>query len=294
MSDPFLVHGPATVSFSGGRTSAYMLHRIVEAHGGALPENVHVVFANTGKERPETLTFVQECAARWGVKIVWVEWRDNQEGFDIVGPNSCSRQGEPFLNLIRKKKRLPNWTERWCTGFLKVAAMHAYLASVGLEIGKFTEVIGLRFDEGHRIIRGERRAEIDGRHVLYPLGASKIRKADVMAFWKEQPFDLQLEPWEGNCDHCFLKGRGIKKRIIRDYPHIPLWWSAIEQEMGQWFDRRDTVAQLIEEVRRSPELWDAEDFKQEFDAECGDICGGDENPREIAFLQKLFEDRMAA
>jgi hypothetical protein len=27
-----------------------------------------------------------------------------------------------------------------------------------------------------------------------------------------------LRPWEGNCDLCFLKGRGIRKAIIRDNP----------------------------------------------------------------------------
>lgn len=290
MTDPFHISGPATISFSGGRTSAFLLYRIIKAHGGSLPEDIQVVFANTGKERPETLTFVQECAARWGVKIVWVEWRDNAEGFEIVGPNSCSREGEPFLALILKKKRLPNWTERWCTGFLKVAAMHSYLRSIGMEIGSFAEVIGLRADEGHRILRGEARAKIDGRSVIYPLGDAGIRKADVMAFWREQPFDLQLEPWEGNCDVCFLKGRGIKKRIIRDYPELPTWWDAIERELGQWFDRRDTIAQLIEEVRRSPELFDAADFEPEFDAECGDVCGGD-TPEDTRILQKLYEER---
>lgn len=33
-----------------------------------------VVFANTGKERPETLDFVQECAERWDVPIPWLEY----------------------------------------------------------------------------------------------------------------------------------------------------------------------------------------------------------------------------
>lgn len=51
MSEPFFVTGPALISFSGGRTSAYMLWRILEAHDGTLPDDVHVTFANTGKER---------------------------------------------------------------------------------------------------------------------------------------------------------------------------------------------------------------------------------------------------
>lgn len=47
---PFLVAGPALISFSGGRTSAFMLHEILATHGGQLPPDVHVAFANTGKE----------------------------------------------------------------------------------------------------------------------------------------------------------------------------------------------------------------------------------------------------
>lgn len=75
MADPFFITGPALISFSGGRTSAYMLWRIIQAHGGVWPENVVVVFMNTGDEREETLAFVRECAERWGVKVIWLEWR---------------------------------------------------------------------------------------------------------------------------------------------------------------------------------------------------------------------------
>ena len=32
---PFMVTGPAQISFSGGRTSAMMLHEILSAWGGA-------------------------------------------------------------------------------------------------------------------------------------------------------------------------------------------------------------------------------------------------------------------
>lgn len=54
-SNPYLIEGPALISFSGGRTSAYMLHQIIQAHGGTLPDDVVVAFANTGKEREVTL-----------------------------------------------------------------------------------------------------------------------------------------------------------------------------------------------------------------------------------------------
>ena len=84
MSDPFFLRGPALVSFSGGRTSAYMLWRILQAHGGTLPDDVVVAFANTGKEREETLRFVHECGSRWNVPIRWIEYRVDT-GWEEVG-----------------------------------------------------------------------------------------------------------------------------------------------------------------------------------------------------------------
>ena len=160
-SNPYLINGPALISFSGGRTSAYMLHMILDAHGGSLPEDVHVVFANTGKERQETLRFVHEVAIRWGVRVRWLEWRtrrtkddeDNvipfDQRFEEVGYNSASRNGEPFAELIRVKGYTPNAVTRFCTSELKVRVMKWFMQSRGYE--HWTNVVGLRHDEAHRV-----------------------------------------------------------------------------------------------------------------------------------------------
>ena len=75
MTNPYFIDEPAAVSFSGGRTSAYMLYKILEAHGGKLPDHIKCLFSNTGKELPETLDFVQACSDNWGVEIVWLEFQ---------------------------------------------------------------------------------------------------------------------------------------------------------------------------------------------------------------------------
>ena len=54
MVNPYLISEPTCISFSGGRTSAYMLHRVLEANEG-LPDDAIVTFANTGKEEEATL-----------------------------------------------------------------------------------------------------------------------------------------------------------------------------------------------------------------------------------------------
>lgn len=72
VSDPFRVTGPTCISFSGGRTSAYMLWRVLQSNGG-LPADAVVWFANTGLEAEETLAFVDKCASAWNVPIQWLE-----------------------------------------------------------------------------------------------------------------------------------------------------------------------------------------------------------------------------
>ena len=99
MSDPFKIIEPTVISFSGGRTSAYMLWRVLQSNNG-LPDDAIVCFANTGKEEEATLEFVRDCEKNWNVPIVWLEYADNEQKFEIVNFETASRNGEPFEMLI--------------------------------------------------------------------------------------------------------------------------------------------------------------------------------------------------
>jgi 3'-phosphoadenosine 5'-phosphosulfate sulfotransferase (PAPS reductase)/FAD synthetase len=290
MADPFFITGPALISFSGGRTSAYMLWRILQAHGGTLPDDMIVAFANTGKEREETLRFVHECGSRWGVRVHWLEWRPLPERFAEVGFNSANRHGAPFDGLIELRGRLPNPLQRFCSRELKVEPIKAFCRSLGWE--RWSNVIGLRYDEGHRVLKklAENRTGGHRWKSTMPLADAKVTKRDVMAFWAEQTFDLGLQPHEGNCDLCFLKSVWKLESIIRAHPGIEAWW--VEKEAaGKRFERSRSYVDLAESIRRQPLLWD--EPGDEHDAECGDLCGGD-SPAEIAALQAEFERRGAA
>ena len=74
MANPYYCDEPTVISFSGGRTSAYMLYQTIQAHDGNLPNYLKVCFANTGKEMLQTLEFVEECSINWGVDITWLEY----------------------------------------------------------------------------------------------------------------------------------------------------------------------------------------------------------------------------
>jgi len=234
--NPYTIDGPALISFSGGRTSGYMLRQILDAHGGALPDNIHVVFANTGKEMPETLDFVQECGDRWGVKINWLEWCDKAktgEAYEVVNHNSASRDGEPFRALINKKGYLPNPVARLCTENMKVKPMQHFMKAHHPREG-WANVVGLRFDEPRRVANLKNAKLSNGcDENLTPLSDAKVTKDVVKAFWDSQDFDLQLENVNGvtplgNCDLCFLKGATTLGGIIRDRPELAEWWIDIE------------------------------------------------------------------
>ncbi len=232
MSDPFKIAGPALVSFSGGRTSAYMLWRILQAHGGALPDDVRVTFANTGKEMPETLDFVRDCGERWGAGIVWLEFRLGEHGerFARVDYGSASRHGEPYDALLTIRPMLPNPTMRFCTTELKIRVMRDYARSLGWE--HWTNVVGLRADERHRV--ANLNAQRERWESIAPLAKADVTKATVSEFWRKQNFDLRLPNVNGttplgNCDLCFLKSAATIQGIMRTRPDLAVWWIAKEE-----------------------------------------------------------------
>lgn len=98
MSNPYKLTGPTCLSFSGGRTSAYMLFMVLTTNTAEdIARWLVVCFANTGLEAEETLVFVRECAARWGFQIVWLEYvgQDDQM-YRVTSFETASRNGEPF------------------------------------------------------------------------------------------------------------------------------------------------------------------------------------------------------
>lgn len=229
MSPYLLPDGNVQIAFSGGRTSAYMLHHLLEANG-RLPDRVQVTFQNTGREMPETLDFVAEVGQRWGVPIVWLEYRPASPWFERVSHNSASRNGEPFEALIAKRKFLPNQDSRFCTTELKIRTAKRYLRFLGWDY--WTNCIGIRADEPKRI-RPEGVRDKEQWTVWQPLVHAGVSKHDVALFWSRQPFDLRLPNvrgncWLGNCDGCFLKSEANLAALARDYPERHAWWEQME------------------------------------------------------------------
>lgn len=230
--NPFLITEPTCISFSGGRTSAYMLYKVLEAHDMSLPEDAIVCFANTGKEDEATLKFVHDCETHWNVKIHWLEYKDAEESKDRwaeVTYETASRNGEPFEAVIRKKQYLPNPVTRFCTIEMKIRTIANFLFARGMcdtrSEGENMSWVGIRADEPRRAAKISRDRT--------PLVVAGVGKEEVGLFWKNQPFDLGLPnfngvTYHGNCDLCFLKGESQTRSLIAEKPERAIWWAKME------------------------------------------------------------------
>lgn len=237
MADPFRITGPTCISFSGGRTSAYMLWRVLQAHGGKLPADCRVLFANTGKEDEATLRFVQDCSDRWDVPITWLEYLPDDPGYCVVNFETAARSGEPFESLIRKRRFLPNPVTRFCTSELKIRVMFKHIRALGLLDGDdgLAQMIGIRADEMRRVakMRNGKHSESVKIENLVPLADAGVTVQDVANFWGSHSFDLGLpsvngRTVHGNCDLCFLKPASQVLSLINEKPPRAVWWAAME------------------------------------------------------------------
>lgn len=258
------------ISFSGGRTSAYMLYKILEANNG-LPNKAKVIFTNTGREMEQTLDFIQQCSERWNVNVIWLEYDliAEKNTFKQVSHNSASRNGEPFEKIINKYKRLPNALQRYCTGILKIQTASKYLKELGWS--NWLNCLGIRADEKKRL----KDKSDQGYIPYYPIALSEETLSHIDAFWNKQSFKLNLpivngKTMMGNCDLCFLKSEAQLAMMMKEYPQKADWWIKMEQQTKKQFNRDRNLEKMFDYVSNQQDwVFDQQGyFCQANDGEC--------------------------
>ena len=243
---------PILISFSGGRTSAFMTKLLLEHEDFKDKEKV-VLFANTGKEYPATLDFVHECDTKWNFGVVWLEAKvthGERTGttFNIVDYESASRKGEPFREVI-KKYGIPNKQFPHCTRELKQMPIKKYMQSLGYK--EWITAVGIRADEPHRINRG---SDTNFINPYFPLNdLLKVDENFIREWWSRQDFDLKLKDYQSNCDLCWKKSKRKRLTLIDEDPGVAEWWEDIENEYGEGkyiFDQREGIP-ISDQIRLS-------------------------------------------
>lgn len=219
------------ISFSGGKTSAYMAQRLIKEYGAT--HEIIALFANTGQEAEETLEFVDRCDREFNLNLIWIEADVNPEHgkgtqAKIVDFQTASRKGEPFEKVIAKYG-IPNATNFVCTRELKITPMQNYLRSIGWMKNTYSTAIGIRIDELDRL-----REDATQNNIVYPLVDWGIDKPSINRFWRDMTFRLNLKSWEGNCKTCWKKSDRKLFAIAKDHPEWFDFFAEMEKEYSEY------------------------------------------------------------
>lgn len=203
------------VSFSGGRTSAYLTLAMWTLWKPFFSD-IRVIFANTGEEHPETLRFVHRFSRHYGIPVTWVEAEvvlasgvgTQAKVVDYLTATRPNAVGGPYEQVIRKYG-IPNQSFPNCTRELKQRPLTKYVRNdLGLKSGEYQMAIGIRADEIDRISVSAKENSI-----IYPLIGMNVKKPDILRFWSRQPIDLEIPEHMGNCLWCWKKS-ARKLRLV--------------------------------------------------------------------------------
>jgi hypothetical protein len=230
-------------TFSGGRTSAFMAIMLKARYPN---KNIIFLFANTSKEKPKTIEFINLCDSHFNLGIVYLEAVVNPikgkgTSFKVVNFDTLKMDGSIFEDVIRKYG-LPSKLYRHCTRELKERVIKKY-ADATFGKSNWIKALGIRADEKHRLK--------PKKNTFYPLAEMGVTKTLILNWWARQSFDLEVAEEDGNCDLCFLKSKRKRLTVLKKDPVTGLWWADMElfyeSPKQPMFDVRNnlTVADLV-------------------------------------------------
>ena len=202
------------VSFSGGRTSAYLCRLMLEKYG---KENVDFIYCDTGAEHPETYKFIKRVNDEFGLDLTCIRVDVNPElgkgnNYRAIAINDCKPDLEPWKAILSKYGTPYAPSGGFCTDMLKTQPFIKYCKD---HYGDdYTCWLGMRIDEPKRL-KGLEEKQVDmfgvekpkpKRRIRYLAEISDFDKQDVLEWWAGKPYDLDLPEVLGNCVFCIKAG----------------------------------------------------------------------------------------
>lgn len=271
------------VSFSGGRTSAFMSYLIKESWSQRY--DLRFVFANTSFEHHDTLRFVDAVDREFGLNLTWLEAVANHterkaSGHRVVSVGTAARNGEVFRDSVAKYG-LPNRTFKSCTRELKLNAIKSYTRSIGWA-DHFTAV-GIRADEPRRIS-----ATASQQRLLYPLVTNwPTDKQDVLAFFENFDWDLAIPEHMGNCRACFQKSDRKLAAVYRDDPAAFDFVADLERDFSHVGPNNRPGPRKFFRLER-----DSADMRRSFELAGGHILPYDDEPGSCSESCEAYQNEL--
>ena len=213
------------VSFSGGRTSAYLVH-LMEEKRKEEGWDVKFIFMDTGAEHPATYQFIRDVVASTGIELTCLRTVFNPElgkanTYQIIPLSECKPDLQPWRDMLSKYSTPYNPSGAFCTDRMKLVPYTKYCNETFGREG-YTTWLGIRADETKRLKPRE--------HVDYLASISDFDKQDVFEWWDEQPYNLGIEDPLGNCVFCIKKGTNKIAIAERYEPEMAKEFMAVLEE----------------------------------------------------------------
>lgn len=230
------------VSFSGGRTSAYLCHLMIERFGR---ENVDFIFMDTGGEHPKTYEFIRNVNDYFKLNLICLRTDFSSDlgvgnsyyevSIDDIGPDlipfkqMMAKYGVPYIGgmFCTDRMKLVPFTkyckkrygkggyETWLGIRADEAArvlgkkLYKSVSELGYDDGEIINIYNMDLDElCNTLVQPEEDDifyGIVGRRngeIKYLAEISDFEKQDVLNFWYYMPFDLEIDEQLGNCVFC--------------------------------------------------------------------------------------------
>ncbi len=140
------------VSFSGGRTSAYLVY-LMEQKRINDGWDVEYIFMDTSAEHPKTYEFVKNVRDFFDINLVCLKYIANQEKgkggtYDIVSIESCKHDLSVWDGMV-DKYGMPFLHGAFCSDRMKNTTFNKYIKD-NID-GEYVTWLGIRHDEPKRI-----------------------------------------------------------------------------------------------------------------------------------------------
>lgn len=203
------------VSFSGGRTSAYLVY-LMEQKRKNEGWDVDYIFMDTGAEHPKTYEFIKNVVEYFDIDLKCIKAKVSQEKGIGVMPieieiESIGWDMQVWKDMISKYGVPYNQGGAFCTDRMKTTPYYKYCNNKYGK-GNYISWLGIRLDEKRRLKPKE------GYRYLAEI--SPMKKEQIIGWWAQMPFDLEIDEWLGNCVFCIKKGVNKVAVAIKQEPEL--------------------------------------------------------------------------
>lgn len=229
------------IAVSGGRSSARMAHHIQRSAKYSNFNKVFV-FANTGKERPETIEFLKQIEYEWKIPLIKIEGVYSNElgvgvSYKIVSYDDLDMTGSVYEKAVEHKNKgkfsgLPHSDAPYCSEMLKTLPCKKLCDTI-FGVNNYQKAIGFRREDMPKRISWREIKEDQNR--IFPLITDfeyPIGQRELNEWYKTQNVQLSIHSKLGNCEDCWKKSEATLIENIRYGTRFVEWNQRMEEKYG--------------------------------------------------------------